>query len=66
MQRLVDSGRPLVGIAVHTPYDLLACPQLQTYLTTYEYTRPALTAAIRVLFGEIQAKGHLPITLSLS
>jgi beta-N-acetylhexosaminidase len=63
MQRLVQSGRPIVCIAVHTPYDLLACPQLQTYLVTYEYTRPALTAAAHVLFGETQAQGHLPVTL---
>lgn len=63
MQRLVQLHRPLVGIAVHNPYDLLACPQLQTYLVTYEYTRPALTASVRVLFGEIQAQGYLPVTL---
>jgi beta-N-acetylhexosaminidase len=63
MQRLAQSGRPVIAIAVHNPYDLLACPQLRTYLVTYEYTRPALTAAARVLFGDIEPKGHLPVSL---
>ena len=60
---LISSGRSVVGIAVRNPYDLLAFPQLRTYLVTYEYTRPALVAAVRVLFGENQAQGHLPVEL---
>lgn len=63
MQALLQSGRPVIGLAVHNPYDLLAFPELATYLVTYEYTAPALTAAVRVLFGEIEARGHLPVSL---
>ena len=63
MQRLAQSGQPVIDIAVHNPYDLMACPQLRTYLVTYEYTRPALAAAVRVLFGDIEPKGHLPVSL---
>ncbi len=62
---LVASGRRIIGIAVRNPYDLLAFPQLRTYLVTYEYTRPALAAAVRVIFGESQAQGHLPVSLPL-
>ncbi len=62
---LVASGRRIIGIAVRNPYDLLAFPQLRTYLVTYEYTRPALAAAVRVIFGERQAQGHLPVSLPL-
>jgi beta-N-acetylhexosaminidase len=63
MRHLVSSGRRVVGLAVRNPYDLLAFPQLRTYLITYECTRPALVAAVRVLFGERQALGHLPVSL---
>jgi beta-N-acetylhexosaminidase len=63
VQRLMQSGRHVIGIAVGIPYDLLAFPQLGTYLVTYEYSQPALDAAVRVLFGEIQAQGHLPVSL---
>ena len=60
---LISSGRRMIGIAVRNPYDLQAFPQLRTYLVTYEYTRPALVAAVRVLFGERQARGHLPVDI---
>lgn len=63
MQCLAQSGRRVIGLAVRNPYDLLAFPQLRTYLVTYEYTRPALAAAVRVLFGETQAQGHLPVSV---
>ena len=60
---LVSSGRRVIGIAVRNPYDLQAFPQLHTYLATYEYSQPALTAAVRVIFGESQAQGHLPVSI---
>ncbi len=65
MQRLLQSGRPTIGVAVYNPYDLLAFPQPGAYLVTYEYTRPALEAAVRVLFGEIQPQGRLPVSLDI-
>src|SRR5260370_16478491 len=60
---LLSSGRLIIVMAVRNPYDLQAFPQLRTYLVTYEYTRPALVAAVRVLFGERQARGHLPVCI---
>ncbi len=63
MRDLLQTGRRVIGIAVGNPYDLLAFPQLRSYLVTYEYTKPALAAAVRVLFGEIQPHGHLPVSL---
>ncbi len=63
MRCFIQSGRPIIGIAVGNPYDLLAFPQLRSYLVTYEYTEPALAAAVRVLFGAIQPHGHLPVSL---
>jgi beta-N-acetylhexosaminidase len=63
MRSLLQAGRHVIGIAVGSPYDLLAFPQLHSYLVTYEYTEPALAAAVRVLFGEIEPNGHLPVSL---
>jgi beta-N-acetylhexosaminidase len=60
---LLSLGRHVIGIAVRNPYDLQAFPQLRTYLVTYEYTRPALNAAVRAIFGEKQASGHLPVSI---
>ncbi len=60
---LVSSGRRVIGMAVRNPYDLAVYSQLCTYLVTYEYTRPALLAAARVLFGERFACGRLPVDI---
>ena len=60
---LTASGRRVIGIAVRNPYDLAAFPALRTYLATYEYTKPALEAAARVLFGEREAQGKLPVSM---
>ena len=60
---LISSGQRIIVIAVRNPYDLLTFPQLRTYLVTYEYTRPALIAAVRVIFGEKKARGHLPVSI---
>ncbi len=60
---LTTSGRRVIGIAVRNPYDLAAFPALRTYLATYEYTKPALEAATRVLFGEREARGKLPVSI---
>ncbi len=63
VRSLLSSGRRVIGIAVRNPYDLLAFPELRTYVVTYEYTRQALAAAVHVLFGEGQPKGHLPVSI---
>jgi len=63
VHELIATGKPVIGIAVYNPYDVLAFPQLTTYLVTYEYTQPALQAVARVLFGEIPARGHLPVSI---
>lgn len=60
---LIAGERRVIGIAVRNPYDLQAFPQLRTFLATYEYTRPALVAAARVIFGEREARGHLPVSV---
>ncbi len=63
VRQLLQRGRPIIGIAAYNPYDLLAFPELGTYLVTYEYTQPAFAALVRVLFGEISAQGYLPVSI---
>jgi beta-N-acetylhexosaminidase len=58
---LLATGRPVIAIAAGEPYDAAAFPDLAACLATYDYSAPALAAAVRVLFGEIPAKGTLPV-----
>jgi beta-N-acetylhexosaminidase len=55
-------GGRIIGIAVGNPYDAVALPEIGTYLATYEYTVPALRAAVGVIFGERRASGTLPVS----
>ncbi|HEX2348938.1 MAG TPA: glycoside hydrolase family 3 N-terminal domain-containing protein [Ktedonobacterales bacterium] len=66
IERLAASGRPIVAIAASDPYDVAAFPQFPTYLATYDYTPPALAAAVDALFGEFAPSGRLPIAVNHS
>ncbi|KAI9741976.1 MAG: hypothetical protein M1834_000365 [Cirrosporium novae-zelandiae] len=53
---------PVVTIGACDPRDLLGQVQLaDTYLCTFEYTPPALKAAVEVIFGEREAGGVVPV-----
>lgn len=64
IERLTAMGRPIVAIAASDPYDVAAFPQLPTYLATYDYTPPALAAAVDALFGAFTPSGRLPIDVN--
>jgi beta-N-acetylhexosaminidase len=61
---LLATGKPVVVAAVGTPYDVAYLPGAATFLTTYDYQPVSLQALVRVLFGEIDAGGKLPVTIT--
>jgi beta-N-acetylhexosaminidase len=63
VRALLDTGRPVVVVAVRDPYDIAAFPDAPTYLATYSYTAPAMAALARVLVGERSPRGRLPVTI---
>lgn len=54
-------ARALVAIAACNPYDFLQDSSIETYVATYEPTIEAFAAATDVIFGEVPAKGILPV-----
>ncbi|HVU10008.1 MAG TPA: glycoside hydrolase family 3 N-terminal domain-containing protein [Phototrophicaceae bacterium] len=56
-------GKQPIVIALRTPYDLRAFPEIENYLCAYSYRPVSTEAAARVLFGEIEARGILPCTI---
>ncbi|GAC1300574.1 MAG: hypothetical protein NVSMB27_40960 [Ktedonobacteraceae bacterium] len=61
---MIESGKSLsIAINCCSSIALSAFPELCTYLVTYEYTEPALTGTVRVVFGELQPKERLPVSL---
>ena len=71
VRALLETNTPLVAIALGTPYDLLAYPEVRAYLacyalpfvSTYLASSRAIAAAVRVVFGQ-QPGGQLPVALA--
>jgi beta-N-acetylhexosaminidase len=63
VKALIATGTPVVVIAVRDPYDIAWFPEAATYLATYSYTAEALRSAAKVLFGELDPRGRLPVAI---
>ncbi|MEV7418251.1 glycoside hydrolase family 3 N-terminal domain-containing protein [Streptomyces sp. NPDC089919] len=61
VQALVDTGVPVVALAVRNPYDVAALPECAASLASYAWTDVELRAAARVLAGEVRPAGRLPV-----
>jgi beta-N-acetylhexosaminidase len=57
-------GKKLVVIAVREPYDLRKFPEVGAYVCTYGYREASLDAAAALVFGGIEPRGTLPVTIS--
>ncbi|MFN8420873.1 MAG: glycoside hydrolase family 3 N-terminal domain-containing protein [Anaerolineae bacterium] len=66
VRELIARGKQPVVVAMRMPHDLQAFPNVEVYVCTYSLRPVALEAAARVLFGEIAARGRLPVALPLT
>lgn len=58
--------KPVVVVAVSSPYDFAMDQSIGTYICTFDFTETALTSLVKILFGEFTAAGSLPGTISKS
>ncbi len=63
IESLAAAGVPTIAVSLRVPYDLTGLPESVWSLAAYEYTPQSIRAAARVLRGETQATGTLPVTL---
>lgn len=61
---LLKIGKPSIVVAVRDPYDLAFTSTASACVATYGFRECSLTALVRALFGEIEAKGKLPVELA--
>jgi beta-N-acetylhexosaminidase len=63
---LLATGKPVIVSGMRNPYDISYLTAVPTYLATYGYTAHQLEALTRVLFGEVNPAGKLPVTIPRS
>ena len=49
--------------AVRNPYDVASFPSAPTVVDTYGYTASQVESLVRVLFGEVDPTGRLPVSI---
>jgi len=63
VRALLATGKPVVVSGMRNPYDISYLGAAPTYLATYGYTAGQIESLTRVLFGEVDPVGKLPVTI---
>lgn len=59
-------NKKLIVVAVRDPYDLRKFPEVGAYVCTYGYREGMIEAAAALIFGAVQPRGALPVTIPFS
>jgi beta-N-acetylhexosaminidase len=63
VKAVLSANIATILVALRMPYDLGAFPEAPTYLCTYSLLDPCMLALAKVLCGETQALGRLPVSI---
>ncbi len=66
VKRLLGTGKPVVVAAVYDPYDIASFPEAETYVATYGFRAVSMESLSRVLFGEVNPSGKLPVSIPVA
>lgn len=62
-QIIEHADAPVIGVGIRNPYDIMAFPQIDAYLTQYGFRPASFDASAGAIFGEFSPTGKLPITI---
>jgi beta-N-acetylhexosaminidase len=63
VRALLATGKPVVVAAMRNPYDVASFPEAPTVIDTFGYTTDQVESLVRVLFGEVNPVGRLPVSI---
>jgi beta-N-acetylhexosaminidase len=63
MEALLAKGNPLALVSLGNPYLLRGFPDVTAYLATFSTVPPSELAAVKALFGEVDIRGRLPVSI---
>ncbi|KAL8725259.1 MAG: hypothetical protein Q9166_007461 [cf. Caloplaca sp. 2 TL-2023] len=64
VMRAAEREKPVVVVAVSSPYDFALDTSIGTYICTYDFTETALQTLVEVIIGDLSPTGALPGTLN--
>lgn len=62
-QLIQELDSPVTGVGIRNPYDIMAYPEIDSYLAQYGFRDASFEATAAALFGEINPSGLLPVTI---
>ena len=63
IRELTETGTPVIVLALGTPYDIAYVPQVDAFLSTYDFQPTSINAGVAALFGQTNPQGRLPVTV---
>lgn len=63
---LMATGKPVIAVAMLTPYDIAHATDVPTYLATYSYSPVSVEALADVIYGDVNPTGRLPVSIPSS
>ena len=63
VRALQATGKPVVVAAMRNPYDIASFPEAPTVIDTFGYTTHQIESLVRVLYGEVNPVGRLPVAI---
>jgi beta-N-acetylhexosaminidase len=63
LEQVMASGKPVALVALGNPYLLRNFPGVAAYLATYSPVAPCEIAAVKALWGEMDIRGRLPVSI---
>jgi beta-N-acetylhexosaminidase len=63
MQLTAQTDVPVIAVAIRNPYDIIAYPKVDAYLTQYGFTNVSFEATVKTIFGKNNPVGRLPVTI---
>jgi beta-glucosidase-like glycosyl hydrolase/CubicO group peptidase (beta-lactamase class C family) len=62
-EQVYKTGKPVITVGLGSPYLIESFPKAETWLAAFGISDVAQISIARALFGEIPARGHLPVTV---
>ncbi|QRG70044.1 glycoside hydrolase family 3 protein [Brevibacillus choshinensis] len=62
-QLIQNNDKPVIGVGIRNPYDIMAYPEVDAYLAQYGFRNASFSATADILFGKSKPTGKLPVTI---